>query len=82
MKAAPTDEEIRELAAHYAHACGGSQERALLMALDAGYDFTRVVSAMGDEGVRVAFACTCRGWISRGQITSEGQDHLRKGSES
>ncbi len=82
MNAALTDGEIKELAAHYAHACKGNLERALLMALDAGYDFTRVVSAMGDEGVRVAFACTCQGWISRGQITSEGQAHLRKGSES
>jgi hypothetical protein len=76
-----TDEEIRELAMHYALACKGSKERALLMALDAGHDFTRIVGAMGDEGVRIALQCVLSGWIDRGQITSEGRAHLQKGSD-
>lgn len=77
-----TSEEIQELAAHYAHACKGDKERALLMALDAGYDFTRVVGAMGDEGVQISFRCILNGWIERGQITDAGRAHLQKGSDS
>ncbi len=77
-----TDEEIRELSAHYARACKGDLARALLMALDAGYEFTQVVSAMGDEGVRVSFQCLLKGWIDRGQITDEGRAHLHNGSEA
>lgn len=76
------DDEIKELAAHYALACKGSHERALLMALDAGYEFTRVVGAMGDEGARIAFQCILKGWIDRGQITSAGRAHLQQGSDS
>lgn len=82
MTVVTTDEEIKELSAHYALACKGNLERALLMALDAGFEFTRVVSAMGDDGVRVAFKCLFNGWIDRGQITQEGRTHLQKGSES
>jgi len=79
---AVTDEKLKELAEHYALACKGSLERALLMALNDGYDFTRVVAAMGDEGVRVAFQCLLKGLIERGQITDEGRVYLQKGSES
>lgn len=77
-----SNEEIKELAAHYATACKGSLERALLMALDAGHEFTRVVTAMGDEGIRVAFRCLLKGWIDRGQITASGRAELQKGSDS
>jgi hypothetical protein len=56
--------------------------RALLMALDAGYDFTRVAGAFGDEGVRIACGCLLREWIDRGQITDEGRAHLQGGSDA
>lgn len=82
MNAVLTDEELKELASHYALACKGSKERALLMALDAGYEFTKVVGAMGDDGARVAFQCLLQGWIDRGQITDEGRAYLQSGSDS
>jgi hypothetical protein len=82
VSAAVTDEKIKELAAHYAHACKGDLTRVLLMALDDGYEFTRVVGAMGDEGVRVSFQCLLRGWIDKGQITDAGRAHLRSGAEA
>jgi hypothetical protein len=71
-----------ELATHYALACKGNKVRALLMALDAGYDFNRVVGAFGDEGVRIAFNCLLKGWIDQGHITSEGRAHLQNGSDA
>lgn len=77
-----TDAEIKELAAHYAHACGGDRQRALLMALDAGYCFDRVVAVLGDDGLQVAFRCITSGWIDRGQITDAGRAHLAGGSEA
>ncbi len=82
MSALSTDEKIKELAAHYAHACKGDLARALLMALDDGYEFTRVVGAMGDNGVRVSWQCLLKGWINKGQITDEGRAYLQKGSEA
>lgn len=72
----------KELVDHYVHACKGSQERTLLMALDDGYEFTRVVNAMGDNGVKVAFQCILNGWIERGEITAEGRKHLSNGAEA
>jgi hypothetical protein len=69
-----------ELAAHYAAACGGDLERALLMALDSGFAFDRAVTAMGDRGVRTAFQCLLKGWIERGQITGAGRLHLQRGA--
>jgi hypothetical protein len=71
-----------ELAAHYAHACRDDKTRAFLMALAAGYDFTRVVGAFGDEGVRIAFDCLLKGWTDRGQITDAGRAHVQNGSEA
>ena len=71
-----------ELATHYALACKGDKTRAFLMALDAGYDFTRVAGAFGDEGVRVAFDCLLKGWIDRGQITDAGRAYVQNGSEA
>jgi hypothetical protein len=71
-----------ELAAHYARACRGDRVRAFLMALGAGYDFTRVAGAFGDDGVRIAFDCLLRGWIDRGQITEAGRAHLQNGSDA
>jgi hypothetical protein len=73
---------VKELVLHYTLASKGSMERAMLLALDAGYEFARVVGAMGDEGVRVAWRCLLNGWIDRGQITDEGRAHLQKGSDS
>ena len=71
-----------EMAAHYARACKGDWTRALLMALDAGFEFQRVVGLMGDKGLRIAFQCTANGWIDRGQITDAGRAELRKGADS
>lgn len=82
MSATVADAKIKELATHYAHACKGDMARALLMALDDGYEFTRVVGVMGDEGVRVSFQCLLRGWIDRGQITDAGRAYLRSGAEA
>lgn len=79
VKRAVTD---AELAAHYAFACKGDKTRALLMALAAGYDFTHVVGAMGDEGVAVAFRCLLRGWISQGQVTDAGRAYVQAGSDA
>jgi hypothetical protein len=75
-------EEIQELAAAYASACKGDLARALLMALEAGYDFERVVGAMGDRGVAISFQCIVNGWIDRGQVTDAGRAHLAKGSDA
>jgi hypothetical protein len=83
MDVARTDAEIKELAEHYARACKGDKARALLMALDAGYDLTAIITAMGKEqGVRAAFRCVSLGWIDRGTITELGRAQLRKGAES
>lgn len=71
-----------ELATHYALACKGDKTRALLMALDAGYDFTRVVGAFGDEGVKIAFDCLLKSWIDQGRITDAGRAVLRNGSDA
>ena len=71
-----------ELATHYALACKGDKTRALLMALAAGYDFTRVVGAFGDEGVKIAFDCLLKGWINHGQITSEGRVIVQNGADA
>lgn len=73
---------VSELAAHYAHACKGDMERAVLMALDAGYDFTRTVNAFGDDGVRASFQCILYGWIDQGRITEKGRAYLRAGAEA
>ena len=77
-----SNEELQDRARHYALACKGDKHCALLMALDAGYDFKRVVTALGDDGPRVAFACILKGWIDRGEITAAGRTHLREGSDS
>ncbi len=77
-----TDEAVKELVVHYALACKGSMERALLMALNDGYEFTRVVAAMGDEGVHVSWQCLLNGWISEGQLTREGCAQLQRGSDA
>ncbi len=71
-----------ELAAHYAHACRGDKTRAFLVALAAGYDFTRVAGAFGDEGVRIAFDCLLKGWIDEGRITDAGRAHVQDGSDA
>jgi hypothetical protein len=55
-----------ELATHYALASKGDEVRAFLMALDAGYDCTRVAGTFGGEGVRIGFDCLLEGWIDRG----------------
>jgi hypothetical protein len=73
---------ITDLAAHYARACKGDKTRALLMALDAGYDFTRVVGAFGDEGVQLSFQCLLKGWIDQGQITDAGRAELQRGADA
>jgi hypothetical protein len=73
---------IQELAAHYAAAARGDKHRALLLALDAGFEFNQVVTAMGDEGLRIAFSCIEKGWIDRGMITEAGRAHLAQGAEA
>ena len=73
---------MKELAAHYELACKGDLHRALLMGLDAGFDFTKIVGAMGDRGVGVAFTCVVKGWIDRGQITAEGRSHLASAADA
>jgi hypothetical protein len=67
---------------HYVHACKGSKERALLLALDAGFKFDDVVCALGAGGVAIAFQCILNGWIDQGQITDAGRNHLRAGAEA
>jgi hypothetical protein len=71
-----------ELATHYALASKGNKTRAFLMALDAGYDFTRVAGAFGDEGVKIAFDCLLKGWIDQGRITSAGRATLQNGADA
>jgi hypothetical protein len=73
---------VQDLARHYAAACKGDKTRAILMALDAGFQFTQVVSAFGDDGVRIAFRAIASGLISHGAITEEGKRKLREGAES
>lgn len=74
--------QIQELSAHYAAACKGDKTRALLMALDDGYDFVRVVSLMGDDGVRISFNDILEGFIDRGHITEKGRAYLRGGADA
>jgi len=76
---APSNQELAE---HYARACKGDKTRALLMALDAGFEFTRVVGAFGEEGVKIAFQCLLKGWINQGQITNEGRVQLQQGADA
>jgi len=71
-----------ELATHYALASKGDKVRAFLMALDAGYDFTRVAGAFGDDGIKIAFGCLLKGWIDRGQITPDGRAYLQGGFDA
>lgn len=71
-----------DLAEHYARACRGDKTRALLMALDAGFDFTRVVGAFGNEGVAISFQCLLNGWIDRGRITDAGRVKLQMGADA
>jgi hypothetical protein len=52
------------------------------MALNDGYDFKRVVLAMGDDGMRVAFQCLLAGYIDRGELTDKGRAKLAHGSEA
>jgi len=73
---------LDERIAHYVHASRGSKERALLLALNAGFDFKAVVLAMGDEGVRVSFQCILNGWVDRGAITEAGRAWLQQGAEA
>jgi hypothetical protein len=83
VKASPSEKEVapsqRELVEHYTHACNGDKTRALLMALDAGFDFDRVVCAFeGNEGLRISFECILKGWVSEGQITAAGRAKLHE----
>jgi hypothetical protein len=71
-----------ELISHYVSASKGDPIRSFLMALNAGYDFKRVVLAMGDNGVRISFNCILEGLVSEGRITEQGRKYLRTGSDS
>lgn len=75
MSTAATDAERIEA---YVAASRGSKKRALLLALNDGFDFTLAVGAMGDDGVRLSFACLCEGLIDRGTITPAGRAWLEK----
>lgn len=75
-------ETLSALVDSYVKAPKGDLRRALLLALDAGYDFERAVRAMGDVGVQASFACILEGWIDRGQMTEAGRAWLRQGAES
>lgn len=75
-------DDVDELSKHYALACKGNKERAFLMALNAGYDFERVVGAFGDDGVPVAWKCLLNGWIDRGKLTDAGRAQLQSGADS
>jgi hypothetical protein len=78
----PASVDHADLAEHYARACRGDKTRALLMALDAGLDFTRVVGAFGDDGVAISFQCLLNGWIDRGRITDAGRVKLQRGADA
>jgi hypothetical protein len=78
----PASVDHADLAEHYARACRGDKTRALLMALDAGFDFTRVVRAFGDDGVAISFQCLLNGWIDRGRITDAGRGKLQSGADA
>lgn len=73
---------LSEMVEAYAKASKGRLDRALLLALDAGYEFKAVVGAMGDKGVRVAFACIAAGWVDRGCITESGKQRLQDGADA
>lgn len=47
-------------------------EIAFLRRLDAGIYYNKAVLDCGDDGVKIAFNCTLKGWVDRGSITKSG----------
>jgi len=84
MGAAAVSEDLlaADLIDAFVQASKGSLVRVLLLALDSGYSFERVVGAMGDQGVAVALDCVCKGYIDRGKVTDEGRAFLARGAEA
>lgn len=76
----PTSTEER--IAHYAAACKGNLTRALLMALNDGFDFGHVVNALGKDGVKITFRCIVSGYIEHGKVTDAGRAYLEKGADA
>lgn len=72
----------QERIAHYTAACKGNLTRALLMALNDGFDLGHVVNCLGRDGVKVTFRCIVNGYIDRGQITDAGRAYLEKGADA
>ena len=49
------------------------KQHAFLCMLLARIDFKEAVALIGDDGLRVGFACVALGWVSHGSLTEEGR---------
>lgn len=51
-------------------------EQKLLHMLSSGVDFEVAMQRLGDSGIKAAWDCILKGWVSGGRITKEGRSFV------